>query len=263
MIPEFLNRSKKILGKSGYEILKNAKISIAGLGGVGGLTFLMLVRSGIENFKIAENDIFDIADFNRQILANNKNIGKPKLDEYVEFAENINPEIKIEVFENGIDVDNISEFMYDSELLIRVIDYQIKPPVKLLIEDLISEMKIPMFQAMTIWTSAILHNYKPGGCTPSRFVYLFEKNLEVLNPLIFTGTYSHMSPKKLLTMRESYPASSLCVSANMASTLLATEVLRYLLSQYGIVNKKPIFTPKFVLMNLFEMSLHYIDLESL
>ena len=78
------------------QALRNKTITIAGVGGVGGVHLLTLARLGVANFKIADLDIFETANFNRQVGATISTLGQSKVDVLARMAQDINPEIKIE-----------------------------------------------------------------------------------------------------------------------------------------------------------------------
>lgn len=104
-----LNRLELLIGKENLEKIKNLKILIVGLGGVGGYTFETLVRSGIENITIVDFDKVDETNLNRQILTNSSNIGKYKTDVALERALLINKNIKITKLNIFLNEDNIDE----------------------------------------------------------------------------------------------------------------------------------------------------------
>lgn len=87
-----------LLGKSNMEKIKNARIIVFGLGGVGGYVVESLVRSGVELLDIVDNDKFCITNINRQILATHKTIGRYKVDVQEERILDINPNCKINKF---------------------------------------------------------------------------------------------------------------------------------------------------------------------
>ena len=62
------------------EILRHKRVAIAGMGGVGGIHLLTLARLGIGAFHIADFDVFDIVNFNRQVGATVSSLGKPKAE---------------------------------------------------------------------------------------------------------------------------------------------------------------------------------------
>ena len=97
MINQF-SRTELLIGKEGIEKLKKSKVAVFGLGGVGSYVVEGLVRAGIGNFVLVDNDDVDITNINRQIIATTKTIGMPK----VEVAKNrileINPDANVEIF---------------------------------------------------------------------------------------------------------------------------------------------------------------------
>ena len=83
------------------ETLKSAKIAISGMGGVGGLHLITMVRSGVGNVHVSDFDVFEPVYINRQYGANTASFGKPKLDVMKEQALLINPHIDIKAFPDG------------------------------------------------------------------------------------------------------------------------------------------------------------------
>lgn len=92
------SRTEMIIGKKGVQKLRSSKIAIFGLGGVGSFAVEALVRAGIENFVLIDNDTISLTNINRQLLATHKTIGKFKVDVAKERILEINPNAKIEIF---------------------------------------------------------------------------------------------------------------------------------------------------------------------
>ena len=112
-----LNRLELLIGKDKIDKIKNTKVLLVGIGGVGGYTFESLVRSGIENITIIDGDKIDETNLNRRILTNSLNIGKYKVDEARVRALSINPNININVAnlfldETNIDLINFKNYDY-------------------------------------------------------------------------------------------------------------------------------------------------------
>ncbi len=89
-------RILRVIPKEQYEKIKNLNILIVGLGGVGGSAYEALLRMGIKNFVVIDNDVFDISNLNRQVLSNVNNIGNYKAIEADLKAKSINPDILVE-----------------------------------------------------------------------------------------------------------------------------------------------------------------------
>ena len=103
--------------------LRKARIAIAGLGGVGGAHLLTLARLGIGNFNISDFDDFDVHNLNRQAGAFMPFMGQPKIDTLARLACDINPELDIRLFPQGVKPDNVDEFLRDVDLYVDGIDF--------------------------------------------------------------------------------------------------------------------------------------------
>ena len=89
-------RTELLLGKENLEKLLRAKIY--GIGGVGSFVVEGLIRAGIENIVLVDNDVISPSNLNRQIHATIENIGKRKIDCMKERILSINPNVKIETY---------------------------------------------------------------------------------------------------------------------------------------------------------------------
>ena len=77
---EKFSRTEMLIGKEGMEKLKNAKVAVFGLGGVGSFVCEGLARSGVGGFVLVDFDKVDESNINRQIIATTKTIGRNKVD---------------------------------------------------------------------------------------------------------------------------------------------------------------------------------------
>ena len=103
--------------------LRRSRVSIAGLGGVGGIYLLTLARLGIGVFSVADFDTFSVANFNRQAGATVSAIDRPKLDVMIEMAREINPELDIRAFDRGLTADNLDAFLADADVYLDGLDF--------------------------------------------------------------------------------------------------------------------------------------------
>ena len=102
-------RILRILSQEELDKIQNIKVLIVGLGGVGGAAFEGLVRTGIKNLTVIDNDKFDNSNLNRQLLSNRSNIGNFKALEAHLRAKDINPDILVDYKEMFLDESNIKE----------------------------------------------------------------------------------------------------------------------------------------------------------
>lgn len=89
------SRTALLLGDAGMEKLKNAKVAIFGLGGVGGYVAEALARSGIGALELVDHDTISITNLNRQILATHSTIGQYKAEAARQRVLDINPEASV------------------------------------------------------------------------------------------------------------------------------------------------------------------------
>lgn len=118
-----LDRLELLVGTEGISKLKNSKVVVVGLGGVGGYVVESLVRSGIENITLVDYDTIDESNLNRQIVATKENIGKLKVDEFKKRILSINDKVYVVKLPIFIDENSIDElFSSDITYLIDACD---------------------------------------------------------------------------------------------------------------------------------------------
>ena len=109
------DRLIKVIGSDNFNFIKNKKVLVLGLGGVGGYIVEGLIRSGIENIIIIDSDIVEESNMNRQIIATNKTLGKNKVDVLKERILSINENVQVETINKFIDESNINE-LFSSDI---------------------------------------------------------------------------------------------------------------------------------------------------
>ena len=110
------DRLEKLIGKENIKLLHSKTVLVIGLGGVGGMAVETLIRNGIENIILVDNDIVDITNKNRQIIATDLTINKLKTDAFEERIKKINKNvniIKINYFITKNNVDSLFEYKFD------------------------------------------------------------------------------------------------------------------------------------------------------
>lgn len=102
-----LQRLEILIGKENIDKINKKTILIIGLGGVGGYALEAIARSNPKKIIIVDNDVVDITNLNRQLLALNSNIGKKKTDIAQLRIKDINPNIEVIKIDEFITKDNI------------------------------------------------------------------------------------------------------------------------------------------------------------
>ena len=94
MLNEF-SRTQLLLGKEAMQLLKQKRVIVFGIGGVGGYVCEALVRSGIGAIDLVDDDKVCLTNINRQLIATRKTVGKYKVDVMRDRINEINPECKV------------------------------------------------------------------------------------------------------------------------------------------------------------------------
>lgn len=113
MLNQF-SRTELLLGEEAMEKLKTSRVAVFGIGGVGGYVCEALVRSGLGNFDLIDDDKVCLTNINRQIIATRKTVGKYKVDVMEERMKDINPDVNVTVHKCFFLPENAAEFDFES-----------------------------------------------------------------------------------------------------------------------------------------------------
>lgn len=145
MIDQF-SRTRLIYGEDEINKLRNKRVAIFGIGGVGGYVCESLARSGIYNFTLIDNDVVSITNCNRQIIANLNSIGKQKTSLMKERIQSINSLANVEIINMFVNKDNIDSIDFASfDYVVDAIDTITS---KVLIIKKCKELNIPIISSM-------------------------------------------------------------------------------------------------------------------
>ncbi len=217
------SRTISLIGKHNFEKLKKAKIAIFGIGGVGGYVLEGLVRSGIGNIDIYDNDIVDITNINRQIIALHSTIGKDKVEIAKKRALEINPQAKINAYkiyydDTTSDDINLKEYDY----IVDAID-TVKSKIELIKKANEAEVKIISSMGtgkkMNPTKFEITDISKTSVCPLAKII---RKELRKLNIYNLKVLYSKEEPIKNMEN----VTSSISFVPSVAGLIIAGEVIK-------------------------------------
>lgn len=146
------------------QLLSARRIAIAGLGGVGGSHLLSLARLGVGSFHVADMDIFELANFNRQVGATIPNLGRAKADVLTEMAAAINPELDIKTFPEGVALNNLDEFLAGVDLYVDGLDF-FALDIRQAVFAACADKGIPAITAAPLGMGVALLCFMPGKMT--------------------------------------------------------------------------------------------------
>jgi len=142
--------------------LRQCRVAIAGLGGVGGSHLLTLARLGVGRFRIADFDHFELHNFNRQAGATMATLGQPKLDVLLRMAREINPEIEIEGIAEGVHAGNVAAFVDGADVYVDGIDFFALDARRMLF-DTCRRGGVPALTAAPLGMGVALLYFAPGA----------------------------------------------------------------------------------------------------
>ena len=227
---QWLQRTELLIGKESVIKLQNANIIVFGLGGVGSYVVEGLVRAGIGNIKVIDNDNVDITNINRQLIADVTTVGKPKVDVEKERALNINPSLNITTVRKFVDKNNIKEIMNDNNKANYVVDAIDTVQSKLEIIKYCYENSIPIISCMGTGNKLDASKFEIADITKTSVCPLakvIRKELKKIGIPHLKVLYSKEEPIKT---NFSSPASISAVPS-VAGLLIAGEVLRTIISK--------------------------------
>ena len=111
-MPNQFTRTEMLLGSEAVHKLKQCRIAVFGIGGVGGYTVEALARSGVGTLDLIDNDTVSITNINRQIIALHSTIGMNKTEAAKKRLLDINPNIKINTYNTFFTPENSGEFNF-------------------------------------------------------------------------------------------------------------------------------------------------------
>lgn len=121
--------------------LAKKAVCVIGCGGLGGGIIENLVRMGVGKLTVVDKDNFDVTNLNRQILANEANIGCSKAEEAVKQMKIINSEVSVTALNTTVNSENIHEIIEGHDVVLDAVD---NVSVRLIMEEACSANDIPL-----------------------------------------------------------------------------------------------------------------------
>lgn len=236
------NRTKLLIGEEALLKLQKSKVIVFGIGGVGGFTAEALVRSGIGNITLVDNDKIEESNLNRQIIATKDSLGKEKTQVALQRLLSINPKANVTAIntfylpQNAEEID-FSEFDY-------VIDAVDTVTAKLEIIKRAKAQNVPVISCMGTGRKTDITRLKvdlvskTSGCPLAKVMRKELKSLGIIDVKVVYSDEERVERKDSPSLEDCVkqsgrpaPASMIFVPA-AAGLMLAKEVV------FDIINKK-------------------------
>lgn len=221
-------------------MLRDKRIAIAGMGGVGGSHLLTLARLGVGRFHIADFDAFDIQNFNRQAGALLSTLGKPKVAVLAERAADINPQLDTRLFPTGVAVANLDEFLEGVDLYVDSLDF-FAVAIRQRVFAACYERGIPAITAAPLGMGVAYLAFLPGAMSFEEYFRLdgqleheqLARFLVGLSPAMLQMRYL-VDPSRVDLPRHRGPST--VMACQLCAGVAATEALKILLGRGPVVS---------------------------
>jgi molybdopterin/thiamine biosynthesis adenylyltransferase len=219
--------------------LRAKRVAIAGLGGVGGAHLLTLARLGIGRFSLAEFDRFELVNFNRQVGAAQSTIGASKLDVMRDMARDINPDVQITAYSDGVTAQNVDRFLADVDLFIDGLDF-FAFDTRDLVFARCEALRIPAITVAPLGMGAALLNFMPGRMSFAEY-FGFNRCREDEKPLRFLLGLAPAALHRRYLVDPSYVdleaqrGPSTAMACQLCAGVAGTEALKILLKRRRVI----------------------------
>jgi molybdopterin/thiamine biosynthesis adenylyltransferase len=215
--------------------LRNKRIAIAGMGGVGGFHLLTLARLGIGKFNIADLDTFEVANFNRQAGASMSSLGQPKVDVLARMARDINPECDLAIYPQGVNANNLDDFFRDVDLYVDGLDF-FAFEAREQVFAYCAKHGIPAITVAPLGISGALLNFLPGSMSFEDYFQVagrpeLEKAIRFLVGLAPALLHRHYLADKTRVNLKERRGPSTVMACQLCAGIAASEALKMLLQR--------------------------------
>lgn len=228
-------RNRGLIRLEEQEILRKSRVAVAGLGGVGGIDLVTLARLGVGRFTIADPDVFELANTNRQFGATQSSMGRPKAEVMAEIVHDINPEADIRVFKERVEPQNAERFLEDVDVFVDGIEaFDIE--VRRLLFRMAAENGIFALSAGPIGFSSVCVMFDPKGMSFDRYFGICDEMDELQQFAAFiVGMAPRATHRSYLDLNyvdfEAHTGPSLGLACQLAAGTVGAEVVKMLLGR--------------------------------
>lgn len=233
-------RTRMLLGDTAMEKLKNSRVAVFGVGGVGGYVVEALVRSGVGEIDVFDRDVVSVSNINRQIIALASNVGQAKVDVVKERALAINPNVRVNTHNCFYMPDNADE--YDFTEYTYIVDAIDTVTAKIELAVRAKKAGVPIISSMGTGNKLdptmleVTDIKKTQVCPLARVMRRELKNRGITSMKVVYSKEQPITPNKALCgeedTRKSVPGSVAFVPA-AAGLIIAGEVIKDIVSEHN------------------------------
>ena len=228
-------RTELLLGEEAVERLKNSRVAVFGVGGVGGYVAEALARTGVGTFDLIDKDTVSVSNINRQIIATHSTGGRVKVEVMKERILEINPEAEVHIHKCFFLPENASEFDFSKySYVVDAVD-TVTAKIQLVIQA--QKAGVPIISSMGAGNKLdpskfeVTDIYKTSVCPLARVMRRELKKRDVKHLKVVYSTEKALEPKFDLSEMEGRRAvpGSVAFVPSAAGLIAAGEVINDLI----------------------------------
>ncbi len=258
----FLERTSLLFDEEALGKLADSRIVVMGLGGVGGIIAVTLARMGVGHLRIADPGVFDPPDINRQYAAVHGRVGCKKAEVYAELLEDINPDLELSVYPDGVTEENYVEMTRDVDFVVEAMDIMTVDGAfrRKVAAEVRSNGAYIMLPVIMGFATAVPVS-SPDGMALDPFLDLVDAARErgglptalggVMNPHVLSAMSQHMA-------RGTIP--SLACATGLVAAVAVTEIVMALVPPSVPWRREPVVLPRLILADTSVPVLREVDI---
>lgn len=249
-----VDRNRGFISAIEQEKLGQAHVAIGGVGGDGGQVAETLCRMGVTSFSLADPEVFEEENLNRQNSSTTMTMGRNKAEVIAETLRAINPNVEVRIFADGITPDNVDEFVSVATLVIDETEYT-KPELAVMLARASRARGLAVLTGLNVGFGCLVTSFSPSGRTLERYLGLSESStLEEISksevPLSkwvprLPG-YAHEQAFRLVDAGQ-ISTPSVAPGVAIAASAIVTEAFNHICGR-----RQPVFAPHWLWLDVLE-----------
>lgn len=249
-----IERNRGFIGQAEQTKLQEAVIGVAGAGGDGGKLAVTLARMGVAQFRLADPEVFEPENLNRQEGCTHANLGKNKAQVIADSINTINPDAQVKVFTEGITEANVDEFTQGLTLVADEMEYT-QHWLAVMLARKCREQGIPVVMGFNVGFGGMVTSFTSKsrtieevlGFSPRLSLKEVKKVTVPLDKWI-PRIPSYVDPKVLVAVSKGeISAPSVAPGVDIAAGYTAVEIFNHLTGR-----KKPVLAPRVLWFDAME-----------
>lgn len=239
-------RNRGFISAAQQEILGKSTVAIAGAGGDGGRLAVTLARVGVRRFRLADPEVFEEENLNRQTACNSQSLGVNKARAVGALVYSIAPTAEVEVFEDGVTESNVGAFIAGCSVVADETEFT-RHELGIMVNRAARAAGVPVVLGLNVGFGTVVTSFAPDGLTFEEYLGLdprapledlAEANVELWRWAPVIPRYTEALVVAQVAEGE-VSAPSVAPGVDLCGGIASTEILAHL---FGL--REPVWAPE-------------------